>query len=1072
MNLSIRKLFKLRKEEIRLFLWSAGLVFLIRASAIILNNYGETAFLKRFGVEYLPLVYVANSIITFIIMGLLTGLMKRLPSGRVLTFMLLICGGSVALMRLLVMTDIVYVYPVIFLMKAQYEALLSLVFWNLANDLFNTRQSKRIFPLITAGGVLGGMIGSFGTPSLARAITLDNLMLVYLCTTTIGAVVVWRMNQIFPTLPLSERRAKKSAKRKGLLDEIRDVIPLIKESTLIKILILLTFLPNVLIPIMNYQFNFAVNQAFTTEGGMLEFFGYFRGFLNVISLVILLFVGKLYSRWGLPVALMFHPINYVLAFLAFLVRFDVISAMYARISTNVIRTTINNPARDILMGLFPAEYRPLIRPFLRGTVVRLGILLGSGFIILFEGNFSPRYLSIVGMVFGLAWVASTLWLKRAYSEILLDLVSHNVLDLKSLENTDVGHLFQDKAAQQRLLEACRTSEGAVCVGYAQMLASRGRAADQILDLLLQKDDDTVIGLLPLVPPEAGEKALKVYELLLDPAKPELCRALAEAAGRLPGGMARPLLEKMLEQCEDLEVKVRAVVGLYRLEPQAHRPLIESWLSSPDPDQRRAGAVAAGLSGDSGFIGRLKPLFFEDNHPEVKQAALVALHRLGDPALPRLLRRLLRQDPESLPLEVLEDIPLDGPDITLAFIRMLGSDSRTLRELAHRRLQEAPELDSHLLIESLAIPNRRVREGIFSLMEELKISELEVVEFAKAQLQRAYQNLAEAQALESLPRSHARDLLRAHLLNKKQIRVEQVLRVLATQGESSSMRLLLRGLGSADQRLRSNAIEALESVVGRAISNAMVPLLEDLHPAECLEAGRRIFKLKEHFANSRELLAHLLEKRNWVTLYFTLLLIREHGQAREHAQRLARLVNNPNPFVRALAVYLSRPEGEASEKEAEKMEEALSLSDKILQLRGMDLFNDLKVSELAAVASVCDEEVVEAGETIITEGEVGETMYLIIEGLVSVHKNTDDGCEVELADMGPGDYFGEMALFDDQRRSATVIAKERTRLLVLHKREFAETVREYPQVALQMCKELSKRLRELHQKIRAMPVCSY
>jgi hypothetical protein len=91
-----------------------------------------------------------------------------------------------------------------------------------------------------------------------------------------------------------------------------------KSSVLVKILVVLTFMPNVVIPIMNYQFNFAVNEQFATESGLIEFFSYFRGVLNIISLVILLFVGKLYDRFGLPVALMFHPFNYMMVFLAFL----------------------------------------------------------------------------------------------------------------------------------------------------------------------------------------------------------------------------------------------------------------------------------------------------------------------------------------------------------------------------------------------------------------------------------------------------------------------------------------------------------------------------------------------------------------------------------------------------------------------------------------------------------------------------------------------------------------------------------------------------------------------------------
>jgi len=148
----------------------------------------------------------------------------------------------------------------------------------------------------------------------------------------------------------------------------------------------------------------------------------------------------------------------------------------------------------------------------------------------------------------------------------------------------------------------------------------------------------------------------------------------------------------------------------------------------------------------------------------------------------------------------------------------------------------------------------------------------------------------------------------------------------------------------------------------------------------------------------------------------------------------------------------------------------SLSEKILLLRRMEIFEGLAVAELAAVASVCEDQVAASGENIITEGDVGETMYLIVKGKVKVTQAGDDGCSLELAELGEGDYVGEMALFDDAPRSATVSADGEVQLLVLYKREFEEAVREYPQVALQMCKELSRRLRRLHDKIHAMPVC--
>ncbi|MFW6099606.1 MAG: Npt1/Npt2 family nucleotide transporter, partial [Thermodesulfobacteriota bacterium] len=442
---------KVYEDEIALFFWVVLLLFLIRTSSILFNNFAETAFLKRFGVEYLPIVQVINSFSTFFIMAFITGLMARIPGSRMLGYLLLFCGISVAALRLVVPLGFDLIYPLLYILKAQYEALLVLVFWNLANDLFNTRQSKRLFPLITAGGVVGGIVGSFATPPLAKFISMDNLMVAYLMTTCVGAVVVKIMGIRFPALLVKEPSKKKKQAKKGtpFVQEFKDILPLVKQSTLVKILILLTLLPNVVIPIINYQFSYAVNDSFATQGGMLNFFGYFRGAMNIVSLFILLFVGRVYGKWGLPVVLMFHPVNYMIAFAAFLLRFDIFSAMYARISTNVIRTTMNNPARAVLMGLFPVEYRAVIRPFLRGTVVRIGILAGSGIIIASEGWFHPRYLSIAAMMFVGAWILTDLWLKKSYSNILLDLITRNILDLKTLEEKDLGSVFADKTIQSR-----------------------------------------------------------------------------------------------------------------------------------------------------------------------------------------------------------------------------------------------------------------------------------------------------------------------------------------------------------------------------------------------------------------------------------------------------------------------------------------------------------------------------------------------------------------------------------------------------------------------------------------------
>jgi ATP/ADP translocase len=93
------------------------------------------------------------------------------------------------------------------------DLLHALLFWNMCNDLFNTRQSKRLFPLLTAGGVIGLILGSFGTPHFANRFSMDNLLYLYLFTTIAGAFMIQVMGRSFATLIFKEKTGVSGKKK-------------------------------------------------------------------------------------------------------------------------------------------------------------------------------------------------------------------------------------------------------------------------------------------------------------------------------------------------------------------------------------------------------------------------------------------------------------------------------------------------------------------------------------------------------------------------------------------------------------------------------------------------------------------------------------------------------------------------------------------------------------------------------------------------------------------------------------------------------------------------------------------
>jgi hypothetical protein len=95
----ILSLLKVYEEEISLLLWTTVLLFIIRSSGIILNNYAETTFLKRYGVEYLPAVNMLNAVATPFIIGALTVFMGKISGARLLSYVFIVSGLSVTLIR-------------------------------------------------------------------------------------------------------------------------------------------------------------------------------------------------------------------------------------------------------------------------------------------------------------------------------------------------------------------------------------------------------------------------------------------------------------------------------------------------------------------------------------------------------------------------------------------------------------------------------------------------------------------------------------------------------------------------------------------------------------------------------------------------------------------------------------------------------------------------------------------------------------------------------------------------------------------------------------------------------------
>jgi CRP/FNR family cyclic AMP-dependent transcriptional regulator len=134
------------------------------------------------------------------------------------------------------------------------------------------------------------------------------------------------------------------------------------------------------------------------------------------------------------------------------------------------------------------------------------------------------------------------------------------------------------------------------------------------------------------------------------------------------------------------------------------------------------------------------------------------------------------------------------------------------------------------------------------------------------------------------------------------------------------------------------------------------------------------------------------------------------------------------------------------------------------LRNVPLFAGLDEQQLQMLARAMVRKNVGRNARIIGAGDPTDTLYIVINGRLKVLMSDEQGREVILSILGPGEFFGEMGLLDDSPRSASVVALEACELLAISKTEFKRSLAENFELSLAVMRGLVRRLREADRKI--------
>jgi CRP-like cAMP-binding protein len=134
------------------------------------------------------------------------------------------------------------------------------------------------------------------------------------------------------------------------------------------------------------------------------------------------------------------------------------------------------------------------------------------------------------------------------------------------------------------------------------------------------------------------------------------------------------------------------------------------------------------------------------------------------------------------------------------------------------------------------------------------------------------------------------------------------------------------------------------------------------------------------------------------------------------------------------------------------------------LRTVPIFSELTDADIASLARLASRRQYPKDTVVFFENEEGDFFFMIVTGRIKVTILGDDGREVILSILGPGDFFGEMALLDNEPRSATAIAIEDSELLSLHRHDFQTVLADNRSIMAALIKILAARIRRANHQI--------
>jgi HEAT repeat protein len=1013
----------------------------VLAYNVIAMAIANSLFVSHVGASKLPLVFILIGLFALPVYGVFSQIADRFSRTQIFRYVLLVSMSLMLGLRLLVNLGAVWVYYVILItIFFQWDFNNNILYPGLLTDYFTTLEYKQYAPFIGIAQAVGTLFGGGLTILLSHYFASRDLLF------SLPLLMAIAFGQLL-YLESSQRRLETTTKDEDLniIESLKTLPDLIKRYPLVLFLAGSTFLL-VIIYISSEFLWFNIYGQHFYESKLTGFLGLMRIVISLIQVVFLYGITRpLLKRVGVARLNAIYPVTTLLSLGGLLLNFNLAAAIGLQINGDALYKAINLPIHQLNYNGIPHQYIGRIRALSDGLIYSLGLTVAG--VVLWLCNL---YLSLEQIATFAATLTCILLLVR------LPMGKFYISSLEAMIRTDTINLddFSEEKTQlppqssNLIREFLTNSDRYTQIKGLELAANLGNPSQffpEIKALLPQADHNLRQGILKLFSNNSLPTTLQQFADLLTDANPTVRATALEILIANQYDFKQEELTELIND-SDQEVKILGLLATFQATASENldRKIAEQfWQSEISDNIAKAIARVVSQSKNPEFITLIEYLLPKTS-PEARRSALAALTSLAVPQDNHLAKIALAEIHHFEPTvriaayklleithcqEMLESIAIGLKDsdsqVRQQVSTTLAAYGKSGLEVAKNNLNaDKPEIVNTAIATIAKVKSKQANEILYKHL---------IPEFQQLTLTRKWQ--------EQIPSQDPNWRFLAVAIKDYHERVlQKVLYILSCLGYARTVNLVTRVLATSDRRDLANAVEVLTSINHRRFIQPLIPLLEQRvseQPENKIEPTPQWLRNKGY----KILLEALESSDRWI----------KTGASVALCVIPSALLEDPDPIVQSVTKEIFPTANQLTCPVSTSM-------NRLLLLRNVPLFKNLSLDELFPIDQALEQKQVIAGETIYTEGSWGWHLYIIAEGKIQIVKDLD-GQQQEIKQLTTGAYFGEIALFDEAPRWDGAIALEDSILLCLEKKRFISLIAQRPHIILEICRFLSKRLRE-------------